>query len=253
MVAVMAAMAVLLLPALSQSKSKGLRIACVNNLKEQGLALSLYSTDFSDALPTRSSAQETYPHHGYFLFADSLTMAESPALGTRGAAVENFRPGLNHGLFSRLGLIPDGKVYYCPGIKQGIAGYTNYLTPAGKWPAYNTDPTANPYVRSSYVFYPLGHESVYSNRADAGKFANKFHELSSSSATMTDFVSTYEAIPHCGEMKPESLNVLWGDMRVTPSSTKAAFDRALWGYPDNLDAPNSNPVKFHKIISLLKP
>src|SRR5688572_21417917 len=50
-VAIIAILAALLLPALAKAKARSQRIACLNNLKQINLAVQLYAGDNQDVLP----------------------------------------------------------------------------------------------------------------------------------------------------------------------------------------------------------
>ena len=50
-IAIIAILAALLLPALASAKEKGMRMRCLNNNKQLGLAVHMYTTDGNDVLP----------------------------------------------------------------------------------------------------------------------------------------------------------------------------------------------------------
>ena len=60
-IAIIGILAAMLMPALNKSKQKALQITCLNNLKQVGLFMQLYTDDYQDIFP---------PHHG-----------QNPALG----------------------------------------------------------------------------------------------------------------------------------------------------------------------------
>src|ERR1041384_2796357 len=54
-IAIIAILAAMLLPALTKAKEKGKQIACLNNLKQVGLSLSLYTESAQSRLPSAMS------------------------------------------------------------------------------------------------------------------------------------------------------------------------------------------------------
>jgi len=253
-IAVIAILAGLLLPALSNAKTRALRISCLNNLRQHGIALSLYTSDFSDKLPTRMPVEDTAPLAGYFLFGTP----DADSMGAPRQLVADSVPGLNHGLFYRQKLIPSGRMFYCPGMRRFIGAenaflYESYLTSSGAWPAYCSDPFSVPRVRSGYIFYPQAPELADPNKPYKHKLAMKSSQLTPTLAVMPDLIHVYNWIPHRSGNNPAALNVLWGDTHATICTTKAAFDPALWVVPPGQGAVGDNADQFTRIISLLKP
>jgi prepilin-type N-terminal cleavage/methylation domain-containing protein/prepilin-type processing-associated H-X9-DG protein len=58
-IAIIAILAAMLLPALAKAREKGRRISCVSNLKQWGLAQTMYVDDFDQTFPTTKIANAT--------------------------------------------------------------------------------------------------------------------------------------------------------------------------------------------------
>ena len=54
-IAIIAILAAMLLPALSRAKETGRRIACTNNLRQFGIAEKIYNDDFQGRFPHREN------------------------------------------------------------------------------------------------------------------------------------------------------------------------------------------------------
>ena len=66
-IAIIAILAGLLLPALSKAKSKAQSIACLNNLKQWGLATQLFVVDNNDFLPPDGSPNGLSVNSGWYI------------------------------------------------------------------------------------------------------------------------------------------------------------------------------------------
>lgn len=64
-IAIIAVLAAILLPALAGAKARAKRIACLNNMRQVGMAIHMYDSDFDGNLPNPSLDKATTPHYTY--------------------------------------------------------------------------------------------------------------------------------------------------------------------------------------------
>ncbi len=259
-IAIIAILAALLLPVLARAKEKAREVACMSNLKQQGIALFMYAGDNADRVPVPSFNGTDLPANAYGLVENQ---------GTAGATVDFIaNPPTNHGLFYTTKLISEPKVFYCPSMGDGAPeqakyAYALYVDANGAWPVYggpgNLGGSWNPQLRSSYMYYPSSKN--YFNPADTAlgyKPATKLSDMDANHVAMTDLIYDYPSIPHRSGPTPTALNILWGDGHVKVSTSPQAFNNpTLWGSnPTGAGGGNDagdHANQFMKIISYLQP
>jgi prepilin-type processing-associated H-X9-DG protein len=253
---------------LSAAKTKALKAACLNNMKQMGVATFIYSGDNSENMATpeyTGSPADPNPWHTYDLVTSS---------GTADAAVPvPFTQPINHGLYHTSKIITSGKSYYCPGLNTAIPTQLKYAYESyshnNLWPSYcqATPPgfTANggtawgARLRSSYMYYPCSRNYINPANTKQGYIvAKKTTELSADHVLMTDLLYDWDALAHRTGNAPKALNILWGDGHVFASTAPQLFTsfakQNYWGSDINGIAYAGNvPAQFSAIVSLLTP
>ena len=140
-IAIIAILAALLLPAFAQSKESALRSNCLSNIRQQAIALTLYASDSNDFLPIRSA-------FSYSLSPDNkIPRNETQAI--------EYLTGLGK-LYPSY--ISNPKVFYCPSLKTKESINIQYEGPYGwkkNFPLHTTG--SNNGINSGYIYLYAPH------------------------------------------------------------------------------------------------
>lgn len=153
-VAIIAILAAMLLPALSQARERARRAVCLNNLRQIGLALHMYAQDYDDFIPSRGNQIGkgrilTVTASGvlYWYPLGRLIKGKNTSGVNKGAYIDSF------------------EIFVCPSNNQFTTGYAAKL-PA-KWLATYFEGTSTTTIHCSYAFNVATSETwpgPYSNR-----------------------------------------------------------------------------------------
>ena len=257
-IAIIAILAALLLPALSRAKDRAMRIACVNALRQNGIAWSMYTSDFNKLMPCHwpagSNPWRTYEAYRVLPSSGVISSTQDPP--------DPDGPW-NLGLLWATKLAPNPKVFYCPsGRQSGIDWTYDYYSSSAPWPSTPKKPLllasdAGDKVRTGYNYYPQSRRLPL-QYVGAGHYAplqaTNYNELDMNKSIMVDLVQSIESTPH-KDHGVSGINALFADGHVrwqNAGSNPQAFDPNLWNPPGGVYIGN-NANNFRYVMGLWQP
>jgi prepilin-type N-terminal cleavage/methylation domain-containing protein len=259
-IAIIAILAAMLLPALSSSKEKALRVRCASNLHQIGVGIALYASENSDFVPQRSWPSGQNPWQTY----EACRVTEGTSTLTRGP--------YNLGLLFFTKAVGNPEVFYCPSGNKVSKNWTfaYYATAPNNWPSTPAG-SGDDNVRTGYNYYPqvrdlelvqgyqlpvLAYASYIDSQGNklTEPVGVKTTQVDPNKTVSTDLLHTLDALPHkAGSAHVSSgVNALFGDAHIRFETVRAnanAFNSTLWADP----GPGENPLNFRRIVNYFQP
>jgi len=298
-IAIIAILAALLLPALAATKEKAWRVSCVSNLRQIGFGANIYANDSDDFLPLTGwknapndpGAASGNPWQTY-------EVCRFAAVGSDVATGKMVEGPYGLGLLYFRRIIENPKIFYCPSLKTGNYAFDSYNEVGYPWPAIPPDEAAlnsgfngNPYVRTSYDYFPQSKITINLNDPNYGAVtlpmiqtatvtcvspnpndgteaavklpkALKTTDADPKKSVSADVLQTFDSINHKTGGQPYGLNILFGDSHVTfcvvggnnHRQTYEPFDPLLWDPNSGSGGgPGEDPTAWRIIMNAFQP
>ncbi len=222
-IAIIAILMAILIPVLGRAKETAKRVVCSSQLKQVGIAVQTYASDYGNLLPYYGDEM-----HPYVLYR-----SEAVWLDAEGEPIP-----MKVACLSEAGAIADPRVFYCPSNKMALYRFESYNDPPpwGTLPQrYNTEDGQghNQWIRMGYTYYPTNPRSPIDPATDAPKgTAKKLDDLNPLIPFMTDTIRRREHISH-KRRGNDAINALFSDGHVVLCNDERVFQHDVWRRYEN--------------------
>ena len=154
-IATLAILAAVMLPALAKSGDGGSRTVCLNNLRQLGTALNMYVAEHQDYLPWPNWGNNNYPCPVGWLYSPNPNTPNDLYSATPASWSTNRVDNLKTGVYWQYIQNPD--VFICPVFAANVVGTARWATYPNKLSSYC--------MNAASCFYPpLGNPALYQYR-----------------------------------------------------------------------------------------
>jgi prepilin-type N-terminal cleavage/methylation domain-containing protein/prepilin-type processing-associated H-X9-DG protein len=276
-IAIIAILAAMLLPVLESAQERAQRASCVNNLRQDAVADSIYAADNSDYMPPLKYRDANWADYVYQMFKLNTAGVAPPPFASDGGPY-------NLGILWYNNLIGAAQTAYCPSRTAPSDNHAYaYYAQSKAWPIGNNNPNdANPtWIRAGYSYLPSSKTSPLTTVDGFGRqpvptwpsyttspqpyqtwicvplFKQTAVDLSKS--TIVDLVSGgVSALNHKNRNSPAGLNAAFGDghvrwqnIRSNPGIFTSSDAATLWGQMA-ANGANAGP-DFRYLMTLFQP
>ena len=247
-IAIIALLMGMLTPVLAKAREAARRVSCSNQVRQVGIAVLAYTSDYDGHMPTyNSSVNQTNPYglstsgtHSYALYRSDYTGGDGRPLAMKLALLYERR------------FIAQPKAFYCPSNKELLYRYESYCNPMpwGSLPqAFNAAGGHNQWIRMGYTYLPTDSKAVKDPATGLPtQSARTLDSQSTALPYLTDLVRHLDQISHARQKHP-AVNVLFKDGHVTLCSSTSVFENSVWSDMESTAIPEI--VGNYRIFKLI--
>jgi prepilin-type N-terminal cleavage/methylation domain-containing protein len=226
-IAVIAVLMAILLPSLSRARESAKRAVCSGQVRQVGIAVLGYATDYENRMPIyNSNTAKSLPYllnHSYALYR-----ADPGYIDDNGKLLPMKLALLYEGKY-----ITEPKVFYCPSNIAPLYKYESYCSPKpwGSLPQdFNTSDGAaghNQWVRMGYTYLPTNPKSAKDATGTPIESARNVDNLDPQIPYMTDLIRHITQISHTRQ-RNHAVNALFKDGHVSLCNSERVFSDQVW-------------------------
>ena len=161
--ATLAILAAVMLPALAKSGDNGMRTACLNNLRQLGTALNMYVGENQDTMPWPNWGYNGPPCPAGWLYSPNPNTPNELYTVTPASWSTNRVANLKTGTFWQY--LKKADVYFCPAFLANVMGTHANVFPSYDWQDYPNKLSSYCMNGASAFFPPLGNSAIFGYRS----------------------------------------------------------------------------------------
>ena len=245
-IAVIAVLMAILMPALRMARSQAKRTVCCNNVKQMGVGLHMYADAWDGKiLPYTNTTGATYSYPSSQLPWTGVVVYAPDNQDNQG---DDYAP-MHLAILYEQKLIKDPKVFYCP-AQPNITDYPlqynyKFYTDNGKraWGTYIPEAYGGGHVRvrTSYNYW------------DHPNLKTKLLDQMAQYPIIVDNLHEWEVVPHRVGDRPQGVSALFGDGHVNFCMGVDLFENDIWPRLDGVyNGPGDNTEVFEALLKIIR-
>jgi prepilin-type N-terminal cleavage/methylation domain-containing protein len=243
-IAIIALLMGILMPALSRVREMAKRSVCSSQVKQVGLAMTAYTSDYDGRMPKYNSNTATNVDPYELIHSYALYRSEGAFVDSAGKPLPMKLAVLYENKY-----IADPKVFYCPSNILPLYKFQSYKNPRpwGTLPQYfnsldEQGVSHNQWVRMGYTYLPIDPRDPKQASGIPEQSARSIDSLDPYVPYMTDIIRHKHEISH-QRQGSYAVNALFKDGHVTLCNDAKVFNHSVWEQIEN-DSIEELPANY---------